>query len=277
MIQNIKNSMSTKAINKALKLGGKFRFNIGTYNLTEPLVLYSNTTVTCDDGVIFNRKHSGRMIETSCSNKTKAYNGANNISWCGGTFNADKHTGNANVITLFHASGIILSKITINGCVGLHSIEINACKNVAISECKISNQSSRPGEEFREGIQIDYANYDGLKWHDAGSDAKCYDGTHCDEIIVIDNEINSCPAGIGTHTVSNDKKYHTNVLIKNNKISGCKVDVRLCGFSDSRVINQNVKAVVKDEAHKYHGGKIKLKNLKGNTNIVFENCEVNIV
>lgn len=281
-MKEITSKMDTKKINKILKEGGDITFRAGTYNLTAPLVLYSNTSVICEDGVIFNRKHSGRMMYTYATPKTTKYNGQHNINWYGGTFIADTHTGNANVITLFHAKDICLKDVTIRRCVGLHSIEVNACQLIDIMNCNISGQTSRKGEEFREAIQLDFANYDGLKWDGATGNSKCYDGTHCSEVLISDCTIDNCPVGIGTHTVSNTKKYHEGVNIQYNAIYNTPVEVRLCGFKDSVVTgsaikNNSVKLVTKTEAHKFAGGKVKLDTPKGNKNIRLCRCNVEVV
>lgn len=273
---NINSKMSTKDINKALKKGGNFIFETGVYKLTEPLVISANSTkVMCKDDVVFERHHKGRMLYSFCKPTTTKYNGISNFEWSGGLFKADTNKSNASVIVLFHVNGFKLSDVTIYGCIGLHSIELNACCDGSIEDCSISGQSSRGNETFREAIQLDFANLDGLSWDGADNKSKCYDGTHCKNIVIKKNTISNCPVGIGTHTVSNDSKWHTNVSIESNDIANCDIDIRLCGFKDTNVFDQkNVKCVTLSTAHKYKGGKIKLDKPRGNKNCKIYQCEM---
>lgn len=263
----LNNKMSTKEINKKLSGSGYFTFAKGVYKLTEPLVLTSSTTVKCEDGAVFERHHSGRMVMTKASKKTTKYNGCYDVAWLGGTFIADTHKGNANVWTLFHAQEVSLSNMKITGCVGLHSIEINACKDVVMNNVHISDQSSRDGENYREAIQIDFASYDGLKWDGALNTSKCYDLTHCQNIGIHDCRIINCPAGIGTHTVSEVEKYHKNIEILNNSFQQVPVQVRLEGMDSVKVNDAHVLVKTMKKGHKAAGGKVSIdprgcKNLK---------------
>ena len=218
----IDSRFTTKQINKALREQREITFRRGTYKLTECLILHSDTTITCEDGVTFERHNKGRMLQTLADENTTKYNGVHNVWWCGGFFKADTNETPANVITLFHAISIALEKVNVLGCRGYHSIEINACKGIAIRECFIGGQSSKPGEDFREAIQIDFANYDGLKIKGAKNTAKCYDNTHCCNISVIDTKIADCPNGFGTHSVSFKEDYHKKIELKNMRFYNIK-------------------------------------------------------
>ena len=224
-------SFTTKKINKALKEQREITFERGTYKLTECLILHSDTMITCESGVAFERHHKGRMLQTFADENTTKYNGVHDVSWNGGFFYADTNETPANVITLFHAKNIKLENVTVSGCRGYHSIEINACGGVMIEDCYIRNQSSKPGEVFREAIQIDFANYDGLKIKGAKNTAKCYDNTHCVNIIVFDTVIKDCPNGFGTHSVSFKEDYHKDIALKEVKFYDIGYyDVQLFGL-----------------------------------------------
>lgn len=263
----IDSTMSTKKINSLLKQGGYFVFEKGVYKLTAPLVVYSDTHIEFGDAEL-QRHHSGRMLITKATKQTTKYNGVSNLQIVGGKFVADKNNANANVITLFHAKSVEICGAEIIGCRGLHSIEINACKDVLIKGCSIHGQSSRSGEDYREAIQIDFASYDGLKWDGAEPTSKCYDGTHCKTITITSNLIYDCPMGIGTHTVSEEDKYHTDVMI----VGVCHTDVRIEGMKDVQVENCS-KVLVKTmkTAHKLSGGKVSISP-RHNKNVTCRGC-----
>ena len=142
----IKPSYSTKQINNALKKGGEFVFESGEYVLTECLVLHSNTDVVCGEDVSFIRAHKGRMLQLYVTPDTKGYNGTHDVSWRKGKFFAGTRNENANVISLFHGKNIAFRSVAIVGCRGMHSIEVNACAGVALSDCIIRDQTSKGKE-----------------------------------------------------------------------------------------------------------------------------------
>ena len=191
---------------------------------------------------------------------TVKYNGTHDVTWTGGTFVADTNSANANVITLFHSKDIRFKDLHISGCRGLHSIEVNACRRVVVDNCFIAEQTSKDKDTFREAIQIDFANTDGLSISGADGNSSCYDGTHCDGITITGCTFFNCPNGIGTHTVSEKEKYHTNVVIENctfNEIS--YKDVQLCGVDGCTIDSDgSVWLLTKNTCHLNSGGKKKL-------------------
>ena len=269
-MKEITPNMSTKEINAALKKYRKIKFKSGTYRLVAPLVLYSSTTVQCEKDVLFERKHEGRMLELYVTPDTTKYKGVHDIEWSGGSFVANTNSTAANVISLFHGKNIKFSDVRIWGCQGYHSIELNACKSVHILSCSCEHQTAKDGGEYREAIQIDFANKDGLAIKGAKSNAPCYDGTHCCDIAIIGCEIKDCPNGIGTHTVSVDETYHKGI-----KITGCTFssifgnDIQLFGMKDVNV-DCGTKILVgrKTKAHRNDGGKVDLEIPRTNKNVV---------
>ena len=270
----IKPSFTTKQINNALKKGGEIIFESGNYMLTDCLVLYSNTKVIARNAS-FIRRHKGRMLQLYVTPNTTEYNGVHDVEWHGGCFVADTSPENANVISLFHGKYICLDDIRIKGCRGMHSVEVNACQHIELHELVISDQSAKDGEEFREAIQIDFANYDGLKVKGAKPTSPCYDGTHCDDVYIKQCAITICPNGIGTHTVSKSNKYHKNVTIEGCSIGTKHKDIKLYGFANCTIhatYCHDILVGTKDTAHLNNGGVVGLlptpkrnKNIKIDT------------
>lgn len=268
----IEPSWTTKKINEALKNGGNFVFKTGKYTLDECLILHSNTKVNAENAV-FIRNHKGRMLQTYVSPATVKYNGVHDVEWKGGQFLADTFNENANVITLFHAKSISFFDLIIDGCRGMHSVEINACKDILLQNFLIKNQSSKKCEGFREAIQLDFANYDGLKVKGAKPDSPCYDGTHCSDVIIRTCAIVSCPNGIGTHTVSKGNKYHKNIRIESCTFLVSHWGIKLYGFNGCDILHTQGDMLIgsKDVAHLNTGGKVDLSTPKKNKNIVIKN------
>lgn len=259
-------NLSTAKINKALEKNSYVEFKTGVYELTKPLIVYSNTDVVCQSGVVFKRRHKGRMMQLYVTPDTTKYSGTHDVTWTGGTFIADTNSVNANVITLFHSKEIRLKNMYITGCRGLHSIEVNACKNVVIDNCYVAKQTSKDKDTFREAIQIDFANKDGLSISGADGNSPCYDGTHCRNITIHNCTFFNCPNGIGTHTVSEKEKYHTNIMIKDCKFDEVHFkDIQLCGVDVCTIDSSAyVWLLAKNVCHLNSGGKKKLEEPRRN-------------
>jgi len=284
----IDSSFTTKKINKALKEQREVAFRRGTYKLKECLILHSDTMISCESGVIFERHHKGRMLQTFADEHTSKYDGVHNVTWIGGIFTADTNVTPANVITLFHAKHIILSSVFISGCRGYHSIEINACRDVTITGSHIMSQSSKPNETFREAIQIDFASYDSLKLKGAKNTAWCYDNTHCCDIIVKNTTIEGCPNGFGTHSVYCAEKYHADITLENVRFNDIEhndvqlfgvdgftmsnIQSNVTGVADNRIVTRQpvVHIGVKKKGHLVAGGKVEIEPRR-NKNIRIEN------
>ena len=270
----LSSSMSTKKIKRLMSEYSGVRFGVGVYDLKEPLVLRSNQTVICDEGVIFRRKHRGRMLVSDFGPDTVKYKGTKNASWLGGHFIANTNAKAANVITLFHASNITLEDVVVEGCINYHSLELNACKSIVVNGCKFLKQTYEGTDDFREAIQIDFANYDGLKVIDATNESKCYDGTHCKDITINECSFEDVPNGIGTHTVGPDEKYHTDINIsfctfKNIHDRAIKV-AGMRSVCISEIIGSSADVYFNsfEKAHLINGGTVALQNKRYSKDVV---------
>lgn len=273
----IKSTMKTDEINKYLKKYRSITFAAGTYNLTAPLILYSNTEIICKPNVIFKRNHKGRMIETYDDINIKKYNGVHDVIWTGGKLIANTNSTNSNVVVLFHAKNITIKNMIIEGCRGLHSLEINASSNISIIGCTFKDQSIKGTDSFREALQIDFAYKDGLSISGAENNSLCYDGTHCNTINIEDCSFINCPNGIGTHTVFSEEKYHKNITIKNCTFKDItEYNIKVLGMKDVTITGCKGNIIVNKlkTAHSLTDGKIKLADYRYNNNIIIDNIQV---
>ncbi len=273
----------TKEINRLLGTHKEICFENGIYELTEPLIVKSNTNVRCGSETIFKRKHEGRMLELDVNSKTTKYKGTHDVIWEGGKFIADTNKKDASVIVMFHARNIQFSGTIITGCRGYHSFEINACKTIMLDRCRCENQSAKIGGEYREAIQIDFANFDGLALKGAKGTEPCYDGTHCKDITLRDCHIQDCPNGIGTHTVGPEEVYHVGINIEGCTFENIKDNnIQLFGMKDVTINSHSLMLLgriyigQKKKAHKLEGGKIDLKTPRQNKNITIETLSATI-
>lgn len=270
------------SMDKIVKYFSKYKnitVKAGTYDITKTITVYSDCKVTCEPGVVFQRKFSGRMIEFNASSQITGYNGTHNVQWTGGTFIASTNNTDQNVIVLYHCKDIELTNIVIDGCRGLHSLELNSSKNVKITGCTFKNQSPKPDADFREAIQIDFAGKAGLSWHGAPDDAPSNDGTHCQQIVIDNCTFDNCPCGVGTHSLSVPAIYHEDITITNCKFSNIlHWGIKLLGMRNVTIKNcptANIIVNKKDEGHLLTGGKIKLpEGYRYNENVIIDNIKI---
>ena len=239
-------TMTITQIQNVLNKAGDITFKKGTYSITKPLILTSNTSITLEDGAILKRNKRCYVFQTYVTDKTTKYNGAHDISINGGTIVCNGCLQPTNIISLVHSKSITIKNVTIKNNVGNHAIEINSSRNVVIDSCKFLKSTQKTGACFREQIQIDFAYQTGLPFS-KNNKAVTYDGTCCKDITIKNCTFNGCNIAIGTHTQSATNNHHTNIKILNNKGVGCGVlenygaFCRLIGMSDVVISGNKIK------------------------------------
>lgn len=213
MVTKINPTMTLKKINSILAAGGDIEFGAGTYKLKGTMILCSNSNIRCVAGTVFVKSSSKPMLQTSVSKKTTKYNGVHDVIWYGGRFDGDGNPAASNMVNLIHAKGIQLKNMVFENCHALHFVEIHACCGVEVNGCSFKNHIDTKGKEYKECVQIDFANYDGLVYADPGDPT--YDGTHCSSIDIVGCVFENVTTCIGTHTVTTQNKQHSEILIRN--------------------------------------------------------------
>ena len=290
MAAEITPDMSMTMIQRVLDKGGDIEFKKGTYKISNTLILFSNSFISCDDGVVFEKHCAPTMFLTNVGYKTTLYKGAHDIVWYGGNFISDvKSKTQSNIFTLFHAQNVTIRDITVQQDYAQHVIEINASKNIKVEGCTFMRH--KPPKDYKEVIQLDFANYAGFTF--APAESPCYDGTHCQGIKIYRNRFEKCGHAIGTHTVSTEAKAHKNIMIIENEYHGLNegIFVKLLNMQDVKVAGNDVTRadiMVKLNAMKTetfpHGGTRKVDLGKRNKNVtITENlvdsstCEVVVI
>ena len=275
----VKPTMKTSEINKYLAKYKKITFNPGTYKLTAPLIIYSDCTITCKDGVILERYHNDYMVKFYADKNTTEYNGCHDTKWKGGTLKANTSASSCNIFNLVHAKNITISNVVLEGCVDYHSIELNSSTDVTIKNCIFKDQTYKDGKNFREAIQIDFAYKVGVGVVGGAQPTdKCYDGTHCKNITISKCEFINCPNGIGTHVVYEKELYHENITIKDCTFTNIeKRGIRVMSMKNVKISNCDTKILVacKKEGYPLVGESAKqLSKIRYNINVFIDNVTV---
>ena len=147
------------------------------------------------------------------------YNGRSNIVIDGGIIDC------ISAFCLCHGKNITIKNVTFKNCSSSHYIQIGACKNVKIQNCKfIGTTSKTPDRNYVEFVQVDSMTYAGQPYW--SSTSNIYDNTVNDG-IEIDNcefvkgvgDYNFMYTCIGSHSNDNNA-LNKNITIKNCKFTG---------------------------------------------------------
>jgi parallel beta-helix repeat protein len=238
----------------------------GTYWITNRLYLSANTKVIMGKNTRLLRKWAGGFfINVTATDTISGYNGKGNILIDGGILDGNwadygntykDSGGNTQTkvpaptyygfdgIGLVRGDGIIIRNVTFLDSVGAHSMDINACKNMIIENCKFKGYCtdfSAWGDNlsnFREAIQI--SNHTLLGFSMGG----VYDGLPCENIYVKrcyfgpSDNLPALPSGVGNHGAVRDK-FNTNIVVEDCVFDGCiYAGVRPFSFVDM-VITKN--------------------------------------
>ena len=234
---NILVTDSMDAIQKKLNKGGDIVFQNGTYRITKQLVLKAKSYIRLNGAVLKRCGNIQSIFLNDCSAKTKAYKGAGNITIVNGTFEGMGSYSPDNLVTFFHSHDLHIESVTFldNRC---HALELNACKNVEVVNCKFLGSNTQ--QMYQESIQIDSAYASGFFKSGSTKQSKCYDGTACENITIEGclfdrSDYRGFPtACIGTHTQLLGGVQHKGINILQNRFrcdgSGCCLS--LIGMKD---------------------------------------------
>ena len=238
----------------------------GIYWVTNRLYLSANTRIIMGKNAKLLRKWAGGFfINVTSTDVIGGYNGKGNIVIEGGILDGNwadygytYKDGAGNVVqksplpTYYgfdgmgwvRADGVILRGITFLDSIGAHPLDINACKNMLIENCKFKGYCtdfSTWGDNlsnFREAVQISNHTYLGFTM------GGVYDGAPCKNIQVKNcyfgpsDNLPSFPSGVGNHGAVRDQ-FNSSIVVENCFFDGCTyAGVRPFSFVDM-VITKN--------------------------------------
>ena len=190
--------------------GGTLYVKPGTYMITKPIKIRSNTTIIAH-GVTFRRNADMDVMFINDSDGTKGgYTASRNIEIIGGTIDASGGTfqDKCTMVAFGHAENIKILDMTFRNLIDWHMLELNSVRNVLVEHCLFENYGNvSVGTEM---LQIDIARGTAqFPWFGP------YDNTTCDNIMIKNNVFQNGVRGVGTHS-STDGKEHTRITIKEN-------------------------------------------------------------
>lgn len=208
--------------------GGTIIVKKGTYNIPSALCIPSNVNIIFNKGAKINKTDNTHTNKFAASKtlfelvpaakfKTKGwakkYNGVKNVKLIGKGNNVINmnyyYQGVA--VTIFHSKNICVSGITFKNINESHSIELDAGKNIEISNCKFSGQKG--SNYLREAINLDIPDGTVKLW-------AANDQTNNNGVVIKDCDFKDLYVGVGSHFYSykkstKDQIYHNDILVEN--------------------------------------------------------------
>ena len=187
-------------------------------------------------------------IRNDAGELKKGYNSMANIRIMGGTWKSYNKGGNAGTSFSFtHARNITLENLDIRTAdADGHGIELVACKNVTIRNCKVIAQGSGKAKSVEESIQIDLAAPKTAPY--LIGRPYLWDGTPCRNISITGCTIKGS-RGLCSNYAKNDKKhinrYHDRILVEKCRITGTRSEA-LALFNATNVTVRNNTIITKN-------------------------------
>ena len=225
--------------------GGTLILQRGTYTISNTLYVPSNVTILLKGGVkIVKGKKTGiKNLEASNSifmlcpyskQNTKGafhkYNGVKNVSIIAeesATIDL-AYKRDCVGIMMAHNQNITISGITFQNMNSGHFIELDASKNVEITDCIFKNHKDSPNNN-KEAINLDTPDKTTNGFHAVWTS---YDKTANYNVNINNCVFSNLERAIGTHKYSGGK-YHTKIKIYYNTIVNCDLDaIRIMNWKD---------------------------------------------
>lgn len=146
-----------------------------------------------------------------------------NVKIIGGKWRSAKSGGHTGGFFQFaFAKNIVLDGIDCNANYNGHAIELIACENVTVQNCKVAAIGKNPKDCKEEQIQIDIATKKTAPMA-ARYGAKYAKGQTCKNIYILNNKISGARSvGVNWYQGENGKyinKFHQNIVIKGNTMT----------------------------------------------------------
>lgn len=196
----------------------------GAYDMTESLLVYSNTTIRAsgDSLIRYARdKVSGNqgrapLISNACAGKG-GYTGAGNITIEGGIWDFQGHPGGVGYgITMeafrfMHGRNIQILNVTMQNLCRSHFLTIEGVEQVEIRGCVFQNYTDRVTK--KEAIHIDCIHNSSMA--PSNQENVVYDDTLCNQITIYNCKFSNVPRGIGSH-IAVSGLFPSDIVISNN-------------------------------------------------------------
>lgn len=204
----------------------------------------SNITVKGPKTAVVNQVTAGSGILGNAA-VAGGYDSNHNITIDGCTWVAKYEECDGFSVMLFsHADGVTIKNAVFKNAYKGHHVELAGVKNAVITNCDFGGVYAGPEGAADEAIQLDITHspevcgHLGVDKDDKEMQAIVFDDTACDNVEIKDNVINFS-RGIGSHYAV-ENRPHTNITIKNNKITATDKGIYLHNYYYAKVYNNTI-------------------------------------
>lgn len=216
------------ALNQALQgAGSHIHIPKGTYKVTDTLRIYRHTRLTLDADAKILRCHDHSFLVNGDNGPGfQRYEGHGDLWIEGGIWEGNilQYPDTYNGFGLARGRNIIIRNIEMRDVVTAHGVDMNACENVVIENCRFlgyRDSTSDQSRDYAEAIQLANHTQEGF------SQMGAFDGTPCRNITVRSCYFGASgtpgtqawPAGVGNHYAVYDL-YNSNIKVVDNTFEG---------------------------------------------------------
>ena len=193
--------------------------NGSTIYIGATLRVGSNTTIKAGNATII-QIVDGRGILSQNVDGTGDYDSIENVSITGGIWKNKENKATHSIFRFCHGKNMKISKAKITTNFKSHGIELIAMKNVTVDKCTIKAVGEKSSTSVEDAVQIDVATQKTAPGvYSENSDARLFKGQTCSNITVKGCTISASRGVCANYTQDAIDKFHSNIKIKNNKIT----------------------------------------------------------
>ncbi|MDO5292786.1 MAG: right-handed parallel beta-helix repeat-containing protein [bacterium] len=230
---------------KTLKETGKKQLEVtlkeGTYELTDDLVIYSDTILVARDCKIIKKHQKGPMVRNYLYDREKGQNYAANIKiigglWDGGAGITEKKSDET--FRFIHAKNVEVRDLTIKNIMAGHLLTLAGVDHAIVDRCTFSSYCVYG--TTKEALHLDLVHSRHMvPVVESSKKQICYDDAPCKNIIVSNCKFYNVPAGVGSHSAVRGM-YNENIVIKDNMFTNIEAAAIRCYNYKNVTITGNV-------------------------------------
>ncbi|MEE3468527.1 MAG: right-handed parallel beta-helix repeat-containing protein [Eubacterium sp.] len=264
--------------------GGTLILKKGTYNIPNTLFVASKTKIILKKGAVIKKTKKGgpilkasstifQLVSSKNAKKTGVvggHSGEHDITISGqGTIDlgyVDQGTKPVIAIIMGHNKNILVDGITIKNMKYGHMIEMDACQNITVKNCKFTGHK-QSGKWNKEAINLDVPDPNRDGFNSAWSKM---DKTPNESITIENCKFTNLEAGAGTHRYTGNV-YQTDVTIRNNTFSKCQTVLRILNYKNVTITGNTFTDCKPNDRYKYALFFAGLRGINFSYN-TFKNC-----
>lgn len=245
----------------------------GTYTISAPLEIYSNTHIYAVGAHIIKQSLSGGMLRTAYPRGGKqlyGYSGYDNIKieggiWDGNAGSSKYGEGKCSVFSSFrfaHATNVSLENLSIIDNVGSHHVEFGGVDGITVTGCTFEGYRDGGVSGGKEAIQLDV-----MYSSEVFVGYPAFDDTPCKNVEIYNNKFKNVNRGVGSHTAVNGI-YFENIDITNNSFENItQQSVLALNWKNCNISHNTMKNVSSGVDFKYMEPNL-YNNAKSSQNVI---------